>query len=123
MEDMKVPSSVKAIAIFLIIYSAFIISTTSIALLVAAKKHHASMLTSLTVPIIFMVAGIGLLKLKAWSLWLVNILLGVSFISLFWNMIEVPAVRTMGWLSAYILQGCLILTMVILLVKKKHLFK
>jgi len=81
------------------------------------------MLTSLAMPIIFMVGGIGLLKLKAWALWLVNILLGVSFASLFWNMIEVPAVRTMGWITAYIFQGCLILTMVIFLLKKKHMFK
>ena len=63
-----------------------------------------------------------MLKLKAWSFWLVNILFVVSFVSLFWNMIEVPAVRTTGWIAAYIFQGCLILAMSTVLIKKKHLF-
>ena len=123
MEDAKVPLSVKVIAIFLIIYSAFIVSTTLIALLVASNKYHASMLTSLTVPIIFLVGGIGLLKLKAWSLWLVNVLLVVSFASVIWNMIEVPTVRTTGWVAAYIFSDCVILAMFTVLIKKKHLFK
>lgn len=123
MENIKIPSSVKAIAIFLIICCVFTVSSTLIALFVAAKKHHASMLASLIMPTILMVGGFGLLKLKTWSFWLVNVLLGVSFVSLFWDMIQIPAVRTTGWIVFYIFEGCLIIAMVILLFKKKHFFK
>ncbi|MGD0280479.1 MAG: hypothetical protein ABSC11_14425 [Smithella sp.] len=123
MEKIKIPFSIKVIAIFLITYSFLTLLPTLIALFIGVKKYQSSILPRLIVSIILIAGGFGLLRLKKWSLWLVNVLLGASFFSLFWKMIQDPSARTMGWIVTYIFAGCLIFAMIVLILKKKQLFR